>query len=227
MDRLQHEAWNEAMARRYNPDAFIMRSGFIVRRIEAMRLERTRQALGCQPTDRVLDLGCGPGNLLERLEGERIVGLDLSDTMIAQARERVRGRRGFEVMKGNAESLPFPEAFFHRVACSEVLEHVLDPWAVLQEIHRVAKPDARVVVTLPNERLINLTKRAVLLLGLKRWIAGGYDMSDDMLDEWHRSEITLGWMRRVCRGRFRIVEHRSVPFIGIAYHRILAFDVVK
>jgi len=220
-----HETWNEAMAKRFDPDAFITKSGFFIRTIEAMRLDRTRRSLKLGAGLAVLDLGCGPGNLLERLEGGRVVGFDLSDYLLAQARARVQGRAGFEVIKGDAERLPFPDGSFDRIVCSEVLEHVEKPEQVLREMRRVARSGARVVITVPNETLINLTKRVVIALGLKRWIARDYPMSDDMLDEWHRTEITEARVLDACRPLLRHAGTSSVPLPGLAFHRVLSFDV--
>lgn len=223
----EHESWNEGMAHRYNPDAFITKSGVLIRTVEAMRLERTKKALKCGPRDAVLDLGCGAGNLLERLEGARLVGVDLSDMLLAQAQERVKGQARVELKKAPAEALPYADNTFDRVVCSEVLEHVLDPKVVIAEIRRVAKAGARVVLTVPNEELINATKKIVLALGLKKWIAGGYDMSDNMLDEWHRTEISKEWVVDACKEGFKPVGSWNVPLPFLAYHRILAFQVAK
>jgi len=213
------------MAKRFDPDAFITKSGYFIRTIEAMRLERTKRSLNLGAGLSVLDLGCGPGNLLERLEGARVVGLDLSDYLLAQARARVAGRAGFEVLKGDAEHLPFPDASFDRIVCSEVLEHIEKPDAAMREMRRVARPGARVVITVPNETLINLTKRVVIALGLKRWIAKDYPMSDDMLDEWHRTEISEEWVLDACAPLFRHAGTVSVPLPGLAFHRVMSFDV--
>lgn len=218
------KAWNDEMARRYDPDAFITKSGFFIRKIEGLRLSRTRKALDLRPTDRFLDLGCGAGNLLEGLEGGLLVGLDLSESLLAAARLR---KPGASLLLGNAETLPFPGDSFDRVACSEVLEHIMNPAAVINEIHRVAKPGARVVLTVPNETLINATKAVVLTLGLKKVIAGGYNMSDDMLEEWHLNDISMSWVVKECRHRFALVKTWDVPTRLLPYHRVLAFDVRK
>jgi 2-polyprenyl-3-methyl-5-hydroxy-6-metoxy-1,4-benzoquinol methylase len=222
-----HEAWNEDMAHRYNPDAFITKSGILIRTVEARRLAMTKNALACGPRDVVLDLGCGAGNLLPKLQGSRIVGVDLSDMLLAQAKARVEGKAHIELKKAPAEQLPYPDNTFDRVVCSEVLEHVLDPKVVLKEIRRVAKAGARVVLTVPNEELINATKRVVLALGLKKWIAGDYEMSDNMLDEWHKTEISKDWVVDACRDDFKFIGAQSVPVPLFAYHRILIFQVAK
>ncbi|MGQ0645404.1 MAG: class I SAM-dependent methyltransferase [Elusimicrobiota bacterium] len=223
MNPADHERWNEGMARRYNPDAFITRSGFPIRWMEARRLRETRRALACRPTDAVLDVGCGAGNLLERLDAGRLAGLDLSDTLLEKARQRLSGRPEAQILKGDAETLPFPDAGFDRVVCSETLEHVRRPEAVLKEIHRVAKPGARVVITVPNERVINAAKRIVLALGLKKWVAGGYDMPDDMLSAWHLSEIESDWVMDACRPLFRLEKTVKAPFPLFPCHTLFVF----
>ncbi|MEK7383007.1 MAG: methyltransferase domain-containing protein [Elusimicrobiota bacterium] len=215
------------MARLYDPDAFITRSGLAIRTVEALRLRRTRRSLGCGHSESVLDLGCGAGHLLSELSARRLVGVDLSQAMLAQAGRRLRGRPEIELLKADAESLPFAADSFDRVACSEVLEHVLSPERVIAEIHRVSRPGARIVFTIPNEGLINLTKRVVVALGLKRVIAGDYPMSDDMLDAWHLSEISQSWLVAACARRFHLVGRWGVPSPLLAYHRVLAFDSVK
>lgn len=222
-----HAQWNERMALRYDPDAFITRSGPLVRWIEALRLERTRKALACGPGHDVLDLGCGPGNLLERLSGRRVVGVDLSETLLGQARTRLGSRPGFELRRAAAEELPFPDASFDRIVCSEVLEHVISPGSVIAEIRRVARPGARVVLTLPNEGLINATKKVVIALGIKSWIAGRYPMSDQMLEEWHRNELGPSEILGLCRKGFHAAGAWDIPFPALAYHRVLAFDVKR
>jgi ubiquinone/menaquinone biosynthesis C-methylase UbiE len=212
------------MARLYDPDAFITKSGWPIRFVEALRLRRTQWALACEPSSHVLDLGCGPGNLLERLAGARRVGADFSETMLAQARRRLAGRGGFELVKADGAALPFDARSFDRVVCSEVLEHVPEPARVVAEIRRVCRPGARVVFTVPNEELINFTKRVILRLGLKRAISGDYAMSDDMLDAWHLNEISAERLIELCDGHFALAGRWSVPAPVLPYHRVLAFE---
>lgn len=225
MNLREHVTWNEEMARRYDPDAFITKSGFLIRWVQSLRLAATRQALAIGPKDYVLDLGCGSGNLLATLTGAKMAGIDLSDSLLAKAKERIQGRGQTILVKGAAEQLPFPERTFDKIVCSEVLEHVLDPGLVLNEIRRVAKPGAHVVITVPNETLINQTKRWVLALGLKKWISGGYAMSDNMLDGWHRSEISPQWLYQAAKTRFKILGIRRVPSRLLAYHNIFILGV--
>lgn len=213
------------MAQKYAPDAFITKSGFLIRWVESLRLRRTRTALDLKSDHHVLDVGCGAGNLLAMLQGARLVGVDLAESLLKEARERLKGRPNVQLYKANIEALPFPDRTFDRVVCSEVLEHALRPEAILAEMRRVAKPGARVVITVPNEDLINWTKRLILKLGLKKFVAGQYPMSDNMLEEWHLNEISPRWVRKRSQPYFDFAASSGIPWPFLAYHRIFTFVV--
>ncbi len=103
------------------------------------------------PGRRALELGCGTGVFLGQVaaSGASIVGLDLSEDLLAKARERVRPFRNVVLARGNAEALPWPEASFDVVYGSSVLHH-LSLVAALREAHRVLRPGGRVVFAEPN-----------------------------------------------------------------------------
>jgi len=105
------------------------------------------------PRDRVLDLGCGIGNLLIAL-AERIafdqppVGVDVSPAIIELGRSEVR-RAGMEdrivLQAASADRLPFPSASLDVAISSHVLKHLDDAAlaAALGEVARVLRPDGR------------------------------------------------------------------------------------
>jgi len=223
----EHEIWNEAMAKKFDPDSFITKTGFVIRYVESQRLRKAAQLLNCQASDTILDVGCGAGNILELLLGRKIVGLDLSDTLLEMAQKRIAGKNGYELIKADAEKIPFPEGTFDRIICSEVLEHTVNPEKVIQEILRVGKNKTQVVLTVPNEELINKTKKIILALGLKKIVAGGYNMSDEMLEEWHKHEIKREWLLNTCRRYMDFLTSSSVPIWGLAYHTVFSFSLKK
>jgi ubiquinone/menaquinone biosynthesis C-methylase UbiE len=107
--------------------------------LDAM-LERARLAGG----ERVLDLGCGPGHtaLAFAARGCRVVGVDLSEAMLAKARElaRARGLEGARFERADVEALPFPDGSFDVVASRFSAHHYPDPRAALREAARVLRP---------------------------------------------------------------------------------------
>ena len=126
------------------------------------------ELLGLAPGDTLLDLGCGEGrHTISACLSERVhaVGLDLSLDDLATAAGRYREfdiaglddgapdaeqTRGASFVAGSGLELPFADATFDKVVCSEVLEHVHDYEAVLAEIQRVLKPGGLLAVSVPR-----------------------------------------------------------------------------
>jgi SAM-dependent methyltransferase len=94
---------------------------------------------------RVLDIGCGAGNMFHHLARYGpVVGVDNNPKPLAVARER-----GYDVREGHAEDLPFEDDAFGLVTLLDTVEHCEDDMAILRESHRVCAPGGRLVVTVP------------------------------------------------------------------------------
>ena len=109
--------------------------------------------LGATAGSRLLDVSCGTGSLLAaaRDRGVDAVGVDLSDEAVRLA---IRVAPGTEVAVGAGEALAFRDASFDYVTCLGSLEHFLDMGQGLEEMKRVAKPDARLCIMVPNQDFI-------------------------------------------------------------------------
>ena len=82
-----------------------------------------------------LDVGCGPGFVMEALEGRLgITGLDSDPDMVAMCREK-----GLKAVEGKAEALPFDDNSYDVVYCSFLLLWVKDPEQVVREMARVSR----------------------------------------------------------------------------------------
>jgi SAM-dependent methyltransferase len=102
----------------------------------------------------LIEVGCGVGAqtdiLLRRFPDLHITGIDASETQLQRAREKHSGalQSGrLEFTQANAASLPYPNGSFDSGFVCWLLEHVSDPVAVLQELHRVLEPGALLVCT--------------------------------------------------------------------------------
>lgn len=91
---------------------------------------------------RLLDLGCGTGEMLRLLRQEdqevELAGIDLSCNMIARAREKNIPNALF--LEGDAEHLPYPMAYFDMVSCVQSFHHYPNPEKALAEVRRVLRP---------------------------------------------------------------------------------------
>jgi ubiquinone/menaquinone biosynthesis C-methylase UbiE len=111
----------------------------------------TEQIIGMmelQPTDRVLDLGCGIGwatrmlaNLAPNGEAK---GVDLSDEMIERARTSVGNPPNLSFFNATASALPFEDGHFNKALSVESLYYYLDIPAALAEVYRVMAKAGRV-----------------------------------------------------------------------------------
>jgi SAM-dependent methyltransferase len=120
------------------------------------------ERLGLRPYDKVLDLGCGFGRhaFEAARRGASVVALDAGEEEVlgvaatfaamVEAGELVSESLHANVGRGDALHLPFPDATFDRVICSEVLEHIPDDLSAMRELTRVLRPGGTMAITVPR-----------------------------------------------------------------------------
>jgi len=111
---------------------------------------------------KILDVACGKSDFLYacKSKGAEVSGVDLSDRAIEVSKSLLPDGQFFQC---SAEKLPFSDQAFDIVTCLGSLEHFVNPKVALIEMRRVAKPDAKFLLLVPNKDF--LTRKLGLFSG--------------------------------------------------------------
>jgi len=206
--------WNEVMVRKYNPEDYIFHSNFLVRFFELKRFKKIKDLLQLSNNDNFLDIGCGSGYLLNQAVCKRGVGADISDLMVKTAREHCKNNGKKFLVQSDAENLPFKNRSFDKIVSTEVIEHILHPMALLEEIERISRNNSVIVITIPSEKRINWIKSILFSLGVHKLLfRKNYLPSRKMNDEWHLHTFDIKEFKELIAGKFIIQKIVPIPTV--------------
>ncbi|MGA2251953.1 class I SAM-dependent methyltransferase [Terracidiphilus sp.] len=150
---------------------------------------------------RILDLGCGDGQLTARLAatGAIVTGVDASPEMVSAARSR-----GIDAVEGSAERLPFPDANFDAIFSNAVLHWVRNQDTMLAEVHRALRPGGRFVAEMGGHGNV-----AAILVGFTAVLARhGFANHEDGVNYYPSPE---SYQRRLERHGFTVERIELIP----------------
>jgi ubiquinone/menaquinone biosynthesis C-methylase UbiE len=169
--------------------------------------ERLVARLDPGPGDRVLDAGCGRGEVLLACaaRGSTVAGIDYSTHAVELSRQTLAEVGGAEVVAGDVTDLPWPDSAFDLALFGDVIEH-LDPAQeplALAELRRVLRPGGRLLVhTAPNKLFLQVGWR----VSRPAMRVAGRGAAADELDRWiaqskryHVNEKTVFGLRKGLR----------------------------
>lgn len=110
----------------------------------------------------VIDVACGDGKHYGYYLASRVkkyIGIDICEGVLKTARDQGIA----PIVYSGWGSLPFADNTFDAVICIELLEHLYDPEEIVEEFHRILKPEGKVIITVPN--IIYFRERLLLLRG--------------------------------------------------------------
>lgn len=157
--------------------------------------------LAARPGEQILDIGCGDGQLTQRIaaNGAVVMGLDSSPEMVAATREL-----SIQAIEGNAEALPFKDRTFDAVFSNAVLHWVRNQDAMMAEVHRVLKPGGRFVAEMGghgNVAAIRVALTAVLAI---------HDLGDP--EHWENTYATpKHYAERLTHHGFKVQQISLMP----------------
>ncbi|MBI3572123.1 methyltransferase domain-containing protein [Candidatus Kaiserbacteria bacterium] len=146
------DAFAKRKAGAYLTDKYALTN--IVGLVGCAREHEILRLLELKKADVLLDLGCASGHQVFASAPfvKRAVGIDVAQDFIDTAKRFAveHGVKNAEFLSTDGGAIPFPDATFTKLICSEVIEHLIDPLPLLAEIKRVLTPGGTAVFTVPN-----------------------------------------------------------------------------
>lgn len=141
---------SKEISKTFNQHALEYERAAVVQHEVGMRVFDRLQYLNIKPK-RILDLGCGPGYFSSLLKKKyphaELIGLDLAQGMLIQARKKQTWRRQWALVAGEMNSLPFADGQFDLIFANQVIHWSNALNAVFSELHRVMAVNACLMFT--------------------------------------------------------------------------------
>jgi 2-polyprenyl-3-methyl-5-hydroxy-6-metoxy-1,4-benzoquinol methylase len=205
--RAEVAALNDKLAREHPIDDYYARSPLFIRMIEQRRLAIIKRMVGTAAQLDLAEIGSGGGHVLRMFPDARITAIDVSEVFLETAKKNLTGYDA-RFVKGEVDKLDLPSASYDRIICTEVLEHTVDPDAILATIARLLRPTGVAVITIPNDPLI------LRLKGIVRRTPVGYVLRDKLNwggDAYHIHRWKPGEFRHILDRHFTVEEQCSAP----------------
>ena len=161
------------------------------------------------PGMRVLELGCGEGDLLAAVRPAHGVGIDLSPLMIERARRR---HPECQFLQGDAHALELRDQFDF-IICSDLLNDVWDVQRVLDQAALVSCPSTRVIVN-TYSRVWELPRRIAESVGIaRRMLPQNWLTADDIVNLLYLADFEL------VRSSAEIVWPIRTPLLDVLFNK--------
>jgi 2-polyprenyl-3-methyl-5-hydroxy-6-metoxy-1,4-benzoquinol methylase len=124
---------------------------------------------------KILEIGAGAGNTLlfikENKMAAEVMGVELME--FAESNQTHPLIDKFQIANVEHENIQAPENYFDVLICADVLEHLVDPWSMVEKLTRYLKKDGLMIVSIPNIREWKTLSRLVFRGSFKYQSSGG------------------------------------------------------
>lgn len=210
ISRKDFSKWNEDMFVRYNNERVYNHVNPFIRFVEKRRVDKIVELIGKSNTSTILCAGCGEGYIESRIKNGKLTLVDISAEAIKRAKKNLKKRKNVRYFIADLENLPFQDQYYEKIECSEVIEHVLSPQRLLSELNRVSKNNGELIISFPNEPLINFIKKLLIRIGIFKVVFP--NIPEDMTEEWHLRSYSLQEFRKDSKATWTILESFGIPF---------------
>lgn len=138
-EKLVQDYTSKWYSKRYSGTGFLYHASIATQMLDGVRMTDRR-------SDKILDVGCGTGLMSQLFPNYEIIGIDISDGMLAN--------NPHKWIKASTEEIPFPDNHFDYVVCRSLLHHLDNPLVGLMEMYRVLKSGGKWVCWDPNHGVL-------------------------------------------------------------------------
>ncbi|MBE9041886.1 class I SAM-dependent methyltransferase [Oscillatoriales cyanobacterium LEGE 11467] len=165
-DRYQEHIWGKSQ--RFNSEKSV--TSISIEKYFTQKIDRL-----IQPTDKVIDIGCGSGLFLPMISQRcrELVGVDISPEFLRDSRETIDrfGLSNTRVLLAKSEELPFPDNEFDVLLMVDAIHHIYHLSETVLEMKRVLKPGGKLIIFEPN--ILNPALFLMCLFDRNEWGAVG------------------------------------------------------
>lgn len=154
----------------------------------------------------LIDVGCGAGQIMgscDLSETDLAVGVDFVENALQDAKKNLGNN--FPLLRADAHFIPLEDNVADLLVCSSVLEHVCKPEMVVSELARVTKKGGKLVVVVPNEKLVVFLKSTAKKLHMPL-----FGLKEGMVPE-HIQLSSEEWAKTLLSKEFKIEKVQKVP----------------
>lgn len=192
------QQYYEGEARQYDAEFYGTKKGYPTLQFRHKYMLEMALALNLPPDAKILDVGCGPGEMVLDLcrQNWEVWGIDIADNMIKIAKEKhaTSGKPNrVHLSTGDIEALEFPDNQFDLVICSGVVEYLHGDEKWTAEMDRVLKTGGVLIINVTNK------------MALRKWTA-------PLLEPLKRSKAMFGLMNFVKEKVLRRGRLHHFPF---------------
>ncbi|MDH5634802.1 MAG: class I SAM-dependent methyltransferase [Candidatus Bathyarchaeota archaeon] len=130
---------------------------------QSLKIKAALKSLKPETQSRCIDLGCGTGLLLPKImkRAKNIVCLDMSKGMLKEVKPSLRHSVNVHLIQADADYTPLRHGYFNVAFAITLLQNTPNPKQLLQEMKRITKPDATMIITGLKKRF---TQKSLLTL---------------------------------------------------------------
>lgn len=222
MKKENFEEWNERMAGGWDFDAYYNTANPIVKYLEKSRTSWILRFACPKDDEKIIEIGCGAGHVLEKLNKGIMYGIDLSKRLISIAHDRLGSR--VELKRCSAEDIEYPDNFFDKIICADIIEHVENPKKVLAEIRRIGKHDALVILSVPNDKIICRIRDLLVGLGVYQLL---FKKVPDTRWNWHLHVFDESLLNNLTEGVLEKLQLKALPSRLLPLRYVGSYKIIK